>query len=164
MRRSSGHFIYANTVVRYVTSSRHNPIDRLKAILGLRRDNRDQPFSQLDALYHTILSNVVNIEATMKILGVNVVQNDVANIEQLEEFMILESSTVDLHLIDLRSVVDASDSKGPIKYLHASFRDFLLDATRSGNLFIDINAMSIEAIILCIKHINLFWDAGKSLA
>jgi hypothetical protein len=36
VRKSSGQFIYASTVIHYVSSIRHKPVDRLDIILGIR--------------------------------------------------------------------------------------------------------------------------------
>jgi hypothetical protein len=36
VERSSGHFIYASTVIRYIRSPKHRPDDRLEVILQLR--------------------------------------------------------------------------------------------------------------------------------
>ncbi|KDR79589.1 hypothetical protein GALMADRAFT_19964, partial [Galerina marginata CBS 339.88] len=54
--KSSGQFIYAATVVKFVESTRHKPANRLEIILGLRPPVRDLPFAELDALYHQIFA------------------------------------------------------------------------------------------------------------
>ena len=43
--KSSGQFIYASTVIHYVSSIRHSPTDRLDIILGIRPPQRDLPFA-----------------------------------------------------------------------------------------------------------------------
>ncbi|KDR71318.1 hypothetical protein GALMADRAFT_25087, partial [Galerina marginata CBS 339.88] len=55
VEKSSGQFIYASTVIKYVISPRHRPPDRLNVILNLRSAGRDLPFAELDALYMHIL-------------------------------------------------------------------------------------------------------------
>ncbi|KAF5314313.1 hypothetical protein D9619_011751 [Psilocybe cf. subviscida] len=55
-RKSSGQFIYASVVAKYVKSSRHRPHHRLDIVLNLRPASRDLPFSELDALYAHIFS------------------------------------------------------------------------------------------------------------
>ena len=40
VRKSSGQFIYASTIIRYVSSVRHRPVDRLDIVLGLRPPQR----------------------------------------------------------------------------------------------------------------------------
>ncbi|KAF8960137.1 hypothetical protein BDZ97DRAFT_1666289 [Flammula alnicola] len=46
IEKSSGHFIYASIVVRYVKSPRHWPSDHLEVILGLRPALHDTPFAE----------------------------------------------------------------------------------------------------------------------
>ena len=60
--KSSGQFIFAATVERYVCSpkNRHQAVTRLKHVLDLRllphlEDKKKHPFADLDALYHLIL-------------------------------------------------------------------------------------------------------------
>ncbi|KDR84485.1 hypothetical protein GALMADRAFT_714976 [Galerina marginata CBS 339.88] len=69
VRRASGQFIYALTVIRYVSSESHNPTTRLGIVLSLRRPRRHSLFPDLDALYTHILSTVDNINAVLRILG-----------------------------------------------------------------------------------------------
>ena len=49
VKKSSGQFIYASTVVKYVTSIRHQPVDRLNIVLGVRppRHACEVPFSRV---------------------------------------------------------------------------------------------------------------------
>ncbi|KIM40824.1 hypothetical protein M413DRAFT_154407 [Hebeloma cylindrosporum] len=58
VEKASGQFIYASTVINYVSSIRHKPHDRLDVILGIHPPQRDLPFAELDALYVHILSGV----------------------------------------------------------------------------------------------------------
>ncbi|KDR70772.1 hypothetical protein GALMADRAFT_809670, partial [Galerina marginata CBS 339.88] len=53
VNKSSGQFIYAATVMKYVKSTRHRPPNRLEIVLGVQPATaaRDTPFSELDALY-----------------------------------------------------------------------------------------------------------------
>ncbi|PPQ86054.1 hypothetical protein CVT25_002235 [Psilocybe cyanescens] len=159
--KSSGQFIYAATVIRYVSSPRYNPLDRLKVIQGLIPVNDDRPYTQLDALYVNILSEVENIKAILRILGVAIILYNNTDdhikplgVNDLEKFMQLTPDTVQLILIDLFSVVDVSDNNKPIKFLHASFSDFLLDPTRSRQFFIDPSKMHEEAAHFCISAIE----------
>ncbi|PPQ94103.1 hypothetical protein CVT25_009254 [Psilocybe cyanescens] len=159
--KSSGQFIYATMVIRYVSSPQCNPLDRLKVIQGLLPVNDDRPYAQLDALYVNILSGVKDVEAVLRILGVAFVLTKInyrsigrLGVNKLEEFMQLTPGTVQLLLIDLLSVVDASDNNKPIKFLHASFSDFLLDPTRSRQFFIDPSKRHGDAAYFCISAIE----------
>ncbi|PPQ87783.1 hypothetical protein CVT25_008827 [Psilocybe cyanescens] len=157
--QSSGQFIYAATVIRYVSSPQCNPLDRLKVIQGLLPVNDDdRPYAQLDILYINILSGVKDVKAVLRILGVAIVLTKInvkpLAVNNLELFMQLIPGTVQLLLIDLLSVVDASDNNKPIKFLHASFSDFLLDPTRSREIFIDPSKSHKEAAHFCISAIE----------
>ena len=74
VERSSGHFIYASTVLRYIQSPRHRPDDRLEVILRLRPSQEgDRPYAQLDALYGLIFGEVesrAQLEKICLVLGI----------------------------------------------------------------------------------------------
>ncbi|PPQ86053.1 hypothetical protein CVT25_002234 [Psilocybe cyanescens] len=156
--KSSGQFIYAAMVIRYVSSPQCNPLDRLKVIQGLLPVNDDKPYAQLDALYINILSDVKDVKTVLRILGMAFVLTKIKvaplAVNNLERFMQLTPGTVQLLLIDLLSVVDASDNNKPIKFLHASFTDFLIDPTRSCQFFIDPSKSHEEAVNFCICAIE----------
>ncbi|PPQ87784.1 hypothetical protein CVT25_008828 [Psilocybe cyanescens] len=161
VEKSSGQFIYAATVIRYVSSPRHNPLDRLKVIQGLLPVKDDRPYAQLDALYINILSEVEDVKTVLRILGITVVlpgnpyhSSGQVEFSDLEKFMQLTPGIVQLLLIDLLSVVDVSYNSIPIKFHHASFSDFLFDPTRSGQFFIDPSKIHEEAAHFCISAIE----------
>ena len=62
VKKSSGQFIFASTVAKYVNSHRHWPPDRSKIIFGQSDPGQETPFAELDALYHFILSSAADIE------------------------------------------------------------------------------------------------------
>jgi hypothetical protein len=67
--KSSGQFIYASTVVKFVSSRRHRPDHRLEIILDLRPKGKDLPFAELDALYRYVLSSVEDTTTTVHIIA-----------------------------------------------------------------------------------------------
>ena len=144
VRKSSGQFIYAATVVRFVESTHHRPTKRLEIILGIDPSppgNRN-PFSELDALYHHILNSVDDIQATLSVLSLYLatpyVQIMFKVTEAVEEFLSLEQGDVHLVLSHLSSIVSYDEPFGEVKILHASFVDFLLDRRRSTIFHIDM--------------------------
>ena len=48
VRKSSGQFIFAATVVKHISSNRHQPTRRLEIILGMQPSRNDRPFAELD--------------------------------------------------------------------------------------------------------------------
>ena len=142
VRKSSGQFIYAATVVRFVQSIQHRPTRRLEIILGIHPPGNKSPFAELDALYHHILHSVDDIQATLSVLSLYLatpyVQIMFQGTEAVEEFLSLEEGDVHLVLSHLSSIVSYDESSGEVKILHASFVDFLLDKRRSTIFHIDI--------------------------
>ena len=59
IRRSSGQFIYASTVIRYISPIHHRPHHRWDIVLGTRspqRQNDKLPLADLDALLHECIA------------------------------------------------------------------------------------------------------------
>ncbi|KAF8990206.1 hypothetical protein BDQ17DRAFT_1256086, partial [Cyathus striatus] len=57
VRRSSGQFIYASTIMKYISNSRRNPKESLCTIINLQSGEslRKSPYTELDELYRFIL-------------------------------------------------------------------------------------------------------------
>jgi hypothetical protein len=159
VKKSSGQFIYASTVVKYVSSIRHQPADRLNVILGIRppRHARDMPFGELDALYTHIFSAVEpeEIETVLLILGFHLLPKDydALDIEDLEHFFLLSKGDITMLLGDLSSLLVVSDFVG-IQLLHASLGDFLLDAARSKEFYINLSNIHTICMHHCFHHIE----------
>ncbi|KAJ3534763.1 hypothetical protein NMY22_g6776 [Coprinellus aureogranulatus] len=68
---ASGQYIFAKTVIRYVSERRSSPVERLKAGLSWTADgsNTIKPFAALDILYKNVLSSAIaSYEATEPML------------------------------------------------------------------------------------------------
>ena len=162
VRKSSGQFIYASTVIRYVSSIRHRPMDRLDIILGLRPPQRDLPFAELDALYTHILACVEDTERVLEILSVVFFcdyestpiheWNLMAPI--IEEFLCLQPGDVELYLGELNSLVNLEPDK-KIRVLHASLTDFFVDPTRSKTFWINRQARHTAFARRCFQVLQI---------
>ncbi|PPQ84421.1 hypothetical protein CVT25_011248 [Psilocybe cyanescens] len=163
--RSSGHFIYASTVIKYIGSRRHSPITRLSYILQQSIPATDTPFAALDALYQQILMGVDDLDSAFKIIATLLLENSsilpptATSIELLHSF---QPGMVKIALCDLHSIVHVPE--GPEESLwmyHASFSDFLFDGERSGRFSLDgaaTHAMLASAVLKLstssIKHFH----------
>ncbi|KAF8164874.1 hypothetical protein B0H34DRAFT_215733 [Crassisporium funariophilum] len=67
VKRSSGQFIYASPGIRYVSPHRHLPQERLKTIFDLPVARKDQPFSELDALYFQIFDSAEHADVILRL-------------------------------------------------------------------------------------------------
>ena len=159
IKQSSGQFIYASTIMDYVSSIQHNPLDRLDIILGIRPPpNRiDLPFAQLDALYMQILFDVDDVGPILEILAVLVLSTPNFpmdwSLSQVGEFLSFDPGEVESYLGDLNSLVyiGADDE---ISIIHASFSDFLMDPTRSGRFWINPKATHTVLARHCLNFLQ----------
>ena len=141
--KSSGQFIFAATVERYVCSPkhRHQAVARLKHVLDLRllphlEDNKKHPFADLDALYHLILRTRNNVNMSVNATAVCLEYPKYFNAisaANLSMVLNIELSETWAILYELASLFDRS--KEGIRPFHASFGDFLFDSSRSAGFF-----------------------------
>ena len=107
------------------------------------------PYAELNSLYHHVLSNVDDVEAMMKILGVMLILNPIIfELESSEDsyidttyrtdkFFLWEPGESKACLNQLASLIKIVEyRRGHIVFLHASLSDFLLDPTRSKQFYI----------------------------
>jgi hypothetical protein len=162
--KSSGQFIFASTVAKYVNSRHHWPPDRLNIIFGKSEPSQETPFAELDSLYHLILSSVADAEKLQDVLRFLVFQpfwQCVIRVKQtmtsIEKFLFYRPGEIDMILTDLHSIVNIplrGDEFSEVRFFHASLRDFLLDRSRSMDLFLDQGAAYAKLTRLAMKHIK----------
>ncbi|KAJ7918017.1 hypothetical protein B0H13DRAFT_308516 [Mycena leptocephala] len=140
VHKSSGYFIYASTVIKFIDDKNFRPTERLAIITEMTEHLSESPFASLDQLYIQILSQIHVRPRLLKILMVITTQILLlpAHIEQLLE---LEQGDVRLALHGLHSVIsgleeDNSDYLLGLNFHHASFRDFLQDPGRAGIFYV----------------------------
>ncbi|KAJ7681944.1 hypothetical protein DFH06DRAFT_284632 [Mycena polygramma] len=141
VQKSSGHFLYPSTVVKFIDDKRFRPPERLAMIGNVARSEEESPFVDIDLLYTQILSGIPDRRRLRAILSaVLAFKLSPRHIEQLLE---LQPGDVRLALRDLHSVLHIpSDSESaavtasPVSVRHASFRDFLGDSMRSAEFYL----------------------------
>ena len=157
VKKASGQFIYASTVIKYISSIRHKSMDRLDIALGIRPPQRDSelPFAELDALYAHILASVENIDRVLEILSVIFIfsPHHSWGLSRIEEILSLQHGDVELYLVDLNSILNIEPTI--IQVLHASFTDFLVDPTRSQEFWINPRARHTVFARQCLQSLQL---------
>ncbi|KAK7007557.1 hypothetical protein R3P38DRAFT_1656531 [Favolaschia claudopus] len=139
VEQSSGHFVYASTVVRFIDDKDWNPEERLRVIRKIETQPpfSTSPFSTLDQLYTGILADVPNRPRLLRILTLIAagLQLSLVHIGQLLE---LERTDIRTTLRRLHSLIyipptvgGEEDMDDYITVHHASFLDFLNDPARS---------------------------------
>jgi len=156
VNKSSGQFIYASTVIKYISSIRHKPMDRLDVALGLRPPQRELPFAELDALYTHILASVEDVDRVLEILSALLLFDPTPLIwssSRVERILSLQHGDTELYLGDLSSIVNIN--MYIIRVLHASFTDFLVDPTRSKQFWINPRARHTVFAHRCLQSLQL---------
>ena len=169
VRKSSGQFIYAVTVVRYVASIRHRPNHRFDTVMNVRpvQRNGDLPFAELDALYAMILSSAADIDRVLYALSIYLLHVITGQFD-ISTFLSLDEAEIDILFCDLGALIipewkeiTQSDKKNhPVKMrrtlriLHASLHDYMLDPARSKNYYIDINVYRTQHIEDIFKYLS----------
>jgi hypothetical protein len=153
VRKSSGQFIYAATVVKFVRSSRGRPKEQLDIILGITAAGAAAPFAELDALYTQIFSLVLtdHLPRALEILGFALLATNSNSgritVHQIETILSYAHGDLQLNLMDLHSVLhvpaitaedqDDDHEENELRFFHASLQDFLFNPSRSKDFYID---------------------------
>lgn len=152
VEKSSGHFIYASTVVKYIENDFDEPRKRLDIVINLRTTSCN-PYAELDALYLNILSSsradhtlLVNIFSLALLADVSSIKLDefwkwqrgiiMKSDRFVDSVLTLKPEKLQLAVLDLKSLVGVSSPQGypiikTIEFFHKSFSDFLCDPSRS---------------------------------
>lgn len=152
VKKSSGQFIYASVVQKYVSCINERPINRLEVVMKLRPMRQEMPFAELDTLYMHLLSNSANREHLVPLLAIIVLRRgrDLINLCDVEYFLGLEDGDAEVALSPLISILSLSPE---VSLTHASLADFLLDKTRSQHFHIDPGYFHGLFATMCINHI-----------
>ncbi|KAJ7097683.1 hypothetical protein C8R44DRAFT_859837 [Mycena epipterygia] len=149
--KSSGYFIFAATVIKFVDDKNFRPTERVAVIMaqimGIKEPDVASPLAALDQLYIQILSAVPFRPQLLRMLTVIAAKFDYLTISHIEQLLQLQSGDIRLALRGLHSVIKMppvdNDWEGPndsngdcITVHHVSFRDFLLDPARSGSFYV----------------------------
>ncbi|KAJ7902285.1 hypothetical protein B0H13DRAFT_1717578 [Mycena leptocephala] len=142
VKKSSGYFIYASTVIKFVDDNNFRPtkrLDQLQETLSL-----ESPFSGLDQLYTQILSGVPDDLPLLSILKAITFSKFQLSSIQVEQLLELEADDVQLTLRNLHSVLNVSHEWWAITGYHASFQDFLQDAKRAGKFYVGAEQLCVD--------------------
>ncbi|KAF9544751.1 hypothetical protein CPC08DRAFT_730230 [Agrocybe pediades] len=135
VRKSSQQFIYAATVIRYVESTHH-------------------PFAELDSLYAMILESALDMEKVLHVLSLHLVDLDIC-CPIIEKLLSYDESEVETLFCDMGALVQVYKHKDQIylRFLHASFREYLVDAARSKQFYIDMDYETIRHVIHALQYL-----------
>lgn len=164
--RSSGHFIYAATVLKFVGGDKFsNPLKQLDIILQLLPEIepvlKTSPYAELDRLYLQVLSTHPDPPQLVEILKFFVEKSNHRNFGEfrpwpdlLDDLLNVEKGYVATSLSGMHSLIHFSDTDSidrPSRFHHASFPDFLLDRARSRHFHIGHAQRSTQIFAACVS-------------
>jgi len=137
-QKSSGLFIFASTVARFIESEHHEPRERLRLAVSKVDDTSHEGASGIDSLYSQVLRDAfsgVNEESVFvnlkRILSAVVLALDPLSRDGLAKLLNIDSALISTTLRHLHSVILVPpDGSKEIRVIHKSFPDFLLDPSR----------------------------------
>ena len=164
VQRSSGQFIYAATVLKFVGADFCSPKKHLALVLK----SDPTAFSDLDHLYTQILSVYPSAVNIVQVLGIITVSGSNSP-EVIEDILGMEDGELKLVLRGLSSLMNDENreclNEGVISYVipdfaHASFIDYLFNSSRSGPFHVNRqeyeNKITIRSFALIIQSFR-YW-------
>jgi hypothetical protein len=138
VEKSSGYFIYASTVIKFVDDKDFRPTERLSMVIDWQNisTHSDRPFEVLDQLYTQILRVARSRSRLVRILCV-LINFPELSLGEIEQLLQLNPGDVGLSLRRLHSVLQVPSDGSSISVYHASFRDFLADPVRSNEFWVN---------------------------
>ncbi|KAJ7461885.1 hypothetical protein FB451DRAFT_1139917, partial [Mycena latifolia] len=138
--KSSGYFIYAATIIKFIDDRDFRPTERLAAVVKNLPTEWGTPFQALDELYSQILQDSPFQSCMLNILCI-IVHGSMLQLstKKIEKLLGLNPGDVKLALRRLQSLLLVpQDETQFISLHHKSFCDFLIDPNRSGKFHIGL--------------------------
>ncbi|QRW07997.1 WD repeat-containing protein [Ceratobasidium sp. AG-Ba] len=159
--RSGVLFIYAATVVRYVGANNFlRSSSRLQTVLQASTSSNGSE-KEMNALYSLILTAAFDeslepteLKEIELVLHTIVCARDPLTVRAIATLLGLETSSVEIALSPLRSVVNIESDTDVATTLHKSFPDYLLDPNRSERFHFDAHLHDAFLARRCIILIN----------
>ncbi|KAH7927519.1 WD40 repeat-like protein [Leucogyrophana mollusca] len=134
VKKASGLFIFATTIVKFVGSKHHDPQLRLRHMF----DDNTTTFSDLDFLYHEVVQTFPDVDMARTVLGIICYISSPLSTRSLTSLLSPLQINAMLVISNFSSVVlIPEDETQPVRIYHASFRDFLSSPQRSKQYFVD---------------------------
>ena len=163
-KKSSGLFIFASTLVRFIESDHHDPRERLQLVLSKASGTTHEGRTGIDSLYSQVLllafSDVRGPQVfsnVRRVLGAIVLAFNPLSRRDLSKILGISTTLVSTTLRHLHSVilVPAEDHK-EIRIFHKSFPDFLQDKKRCTDRRFHVHPATchVNMVIGCLELVK----------
>ena len=163
-KKAAGFFIYASTVVKFVTSKIHTPAEQLNRITSLPQSTYHEGRSGIDLLYTQVLEQAVDdVDVDNKelcsrfktVVGTLLLLFNPLSMKALSDLLRVPNASTALR--PLHSLLLIPDNgEDPIHIFHKSFPDFLTDPKRCGGqwFFVDPPVHHTEILLSCLSFMR----------
>jgi hypothetical protein len=140
-QKAAGFFIYASTVIKFVTSGSHIPAEQLGQITLLPQSTSHEGRSGIDLLYTQVLEQAVDgVDADDEtfhfrlktVVGAVLLVFNPLSVKALSDLLRVPGASTTLRPLHSLLLIPAS-TKDPVRIYHKSFPDFLIDPDRCKN-------------------------------
>jgi cytidylate kinase len=164
LRRAGVLFVYAVTVINFVSYKVTDPVKRLKLVMDVKAVSTKEPFILLDSLYTQVLENVSPSEAPLdntvlsqlrSILGALVFLLEPLRVHAIAELTGWTLAEVNPLVRSLAAVV-LGGGKEPVSLFHPSFLDFITNSGRcyDHRFLLNPGAQHSELAFHCLRAMN----------
>ena len=160
-KNSSGLFIFASTLVRFIESEHRGPGENLQLVIPPLDSAIQEGRARIDPLYTQVLTHAfqdvretIAFEDLRRVLGAVILAFNPLSQVQIANILNIDASLIATTLLHLHSVllVPTENSK-EIRIFHKSFPDFLQDRDRcsNSNFLIDSPLHHADMALGCLK-------------
>ncbi|KAF7372919.1 putative nwd2 protein [Mycena sanguinolenta] len=161
VQKSSGYFIYASTIIKFIGDENFRPTVRLEVVHNTNGPGSKSAYDALDQLYMTILRSALRQSELIPIVCAIVHFEFQLTTDDIDKLFGLTQGETQLILRGLHSLLNIpQDDEHKILSHHALFGDFLNNPDRSGNFCVNFfeqsdQSGSIPPPVLCSTLSNL---------
>ena len=162
--KSSGLFIFASTLVRFIGSKYHEPNERLQLVLSDINSTTYEGHAGIDSLYSQVLLHAFSdtdelavFTNVRRIFGAIALAFNPLSQKDLSRILGISTTHISTTLRHLHSVILVpTEEDEEIRIFHKSFPDFLQDQERCTNLRFHINPETYhgEMVLNCLKLVG----------
>jgi hypothetical protein len=152
IERAGGLFIWGKTVCDLLDGFRGDRNSFIDRILSSK-------LRQMDSIYLIALDQAIgtdgeeeNMVAYMNVLGIIVAAYEPVSPNTIDKLLSGSESMAIIN--DLRSVLECGGEDALVRFLHPTFREFLLDPNDSGRYFVDMNVAHKVIVRGCLSTMD----------
>jgi hypothetical protein len=159
-KKAAGFFIYASTVIKFITSKTHTPAEQLNQITSLPQSTSHEGRFGIDLLYTQVLEEAIDdvdvddsdLHSRFKtVVGAVLLAFNPLSVKALSDLLRVPGTSTTLRL--LHSLLLVPDSvEDPVRIYHKSFPDFLMDPGRCKDkqFFVDPPVYHRRILLSCL--------------